>query len=160
VNFARTPARESAAARLVSRALSPAVACLILAAAGCTDDTPFDYIPASGRLTYDDGTPIPAKGIRLTFQTQDVQPVGDMFPRPGDAEVDEQGNFDKVTSHKYGDGLVPGKHKVAIFYAVDAQGKLLIPQEYARPETTPIVVDTANLPMEIKVPRPGAATGS
>lgn len=128
--------------------------CLLLACAGCGPAAPFDYIPVSGRLTYEDGAPIPTRGIRLTFETLDVKPVGDMFPRPGDAEVDEEGNFALATSHKYGDGLVPGKHKVAIFYATDAKGNLLIPKEYSRPETTPIVVDTANLPMEIKVPRP------
>lgn len=105
-------------------------------------------------MTYDDGTPIPAGGIRLTFQPQDAKPVGDMYPRAGDAQVDAQGNFSKATSYKYGDGLVPGKHKVAIFYATDSKGKLLIPKEYARPESTPLVIDTANLPLEIKVPRP------
>jgi hypothetical protein len=43
---------------------------------------------------------------------------------------------------------------VAIHYATDAKGKLLIPKEYAHPTTSPLVVDTAQLPLEIKVPRP------
>lgn len=130
------------------------LASLLLACVGCGGGAPFDYIPVSGRVTYEDGTPIPARGIRLTFQPQDVKPVGDMFPRAGDAEIDAEGNFANATSYKYGDGLIPGKHKVAIFYATDAQGNLLIPNDYARPETTPLMIDTAKLPLEIKVPRP------
>jgi len=49
---------------------------------------------------------------------------------------------------------VPGKHKVSIIYATDAQGKLLIPEEYTDLTTTPLVIDTADSPLVIKVPRP------
>ncbi len=53
---------------------------------------------------------------------------------------------------------MPGKHKAAIYYATDAQGKLLIPKDYAHASTTPLVVevtaDSARTPLEIKVPRP------
>jgi hypothetical protein len=127
---------------------------LALICLGCNDGNPFSYVPVSGRLTYDDGTPIPAGGIRLSFEAIDAQPVNGAFPRPGEAEVDSQGNFSKATSYKYGDGLLPGKHKVAIYYATDKEGKLLIPKEYSHASTSPLVADTDNLPLEIKVPRP------
>jgi hypothetical protein len=117
-------------------------------------DRPFDYVPVSGRLTYDDGSPIPAPGIRLAFEVQGVGPKGDAYPPSGDAPVDGDGNFAYVTSHRHADGLVPGKHKVTIYYATDARGNLLIPKEYSRPNSTPLTITTDKLPLEIKVPRP------
>jgi hypothetical protein len=77
-----------------------------------------------------------------------------MHPRPGMASVDTQGVFERATSLKYGDGLIPGKHKVAIFYATDAKGKYLVPKEYTHLSTTPLVVDTGDGTIEIKVPKP------
>ena len=130
---------------------------LVLAACcslGCGSSSPFDYIPVSGKITYDDGTPIPASGIRLGFRAIDAKPVGDAYPRPAEAVVDAQGNFGSATSYKPNDGLVPGKHKVTIAYATDAKGKLLVAKEYTDGATTPLVVDTASLPLDIKVPRP------
>jgi hypothetical protein len=127
---------------------------LALCVAGCGGSEPFDYIPVAGKLTYEDGTAIPAPGIVLQFVAQDVAPVDGMHPRPATASVNAEGNFTEATSHKYADGLVPGKHKVALMYATDANGKLLVPVEYTHAGTTPLVVDTANLPLEIKVPKP------
>lgn len=130
--------------------LALAVCCF----SGCGSGAPFDYIPVSGKITYDDGTPIPAGGIRLGFRSIDAKPVGDAHPRPAEAVVDAQGNFGSATSYKPNDGLIPGKHKVTIAYATDAKGKLLVAKEYTDGSTTPLVVDTATLPLEIKVPRP------
>ena len=131
-----------------------ALVMLALACGGCGDGNPFDYVPVNGRLTYEDGTPIPAGGIRLGFAVQDVGPKGDAFPRAGEALVDAQGNFSECMSYRPGDGLIPGKHKVAIYYATDAKGKLLIPKEYSHASTTPLIIDTADAPLEIKVPKP------
>jgi hypothetical protein len=125
---------------------------------GCKDAGPFDYVPVSGHLAYEDGTPLPAAGIRLAFEVQDKPPQGDAYQPSGDASVDAQGNFSCVTSHKYGDGLIPGKHKVTIYYATDAKGNLLVPKEYTRPTTTPLTISTDQLPLDIKVPRPGKAS--
>ena len=85
---------------------------------------------------------------------QDVPPQGDAYPKPAEAIVDQNGNFDCATSYKYGDGLIPGTHKVAIYYATDAQGKLLIPKEYSHAGTSPLVISTDTLPLAIKVPKP------
>jgi hypothetical protein len=122
--------------------------------AGCGSSGPFDYIPVSGKLTYEDGAIIPASGILLQFESLDAKPVDGMHPRPAQAGVDAQGVFAQATSHKYGDGLIPGKHKVAIYYATDAKGKLLVPKEYTHLGTTPLEIDTGDGEIEIKVPRP------
>ena len=136
-------------------------AALVLALAaslGCGDDSPFDYVPVSGKLTYEDGTPIPAGGIELQFFAQDAKPVNGAHPRPAGAKVDASGAFANVTSYKYGDGLVLGKHKVSIDYATDAKGKFLVPKDYTHGGTTPLIVEitesSADAPLEIKVPRP------
>ncbi len=121
---------------------------------GCGgSNSPFDYVPVEGTLSYEDGSQIPAGGIKLIFDSQ-APPVGDAYPRPATVIVGREGKFDKVTSYKYGDGLTPGKHKVSILYANDAGGNLLIPREYINGATTPLVIDTADLPLKIKVPRP------
>src|SRR5690606_16771513 len=79
----------------------------LLFLAGCSDGNPFDYVPVSGRLTYEDGAPIPAGGMRIGFTVMDVAPKDGAFPRPAEAVVDAQGNFSSVTSYKPGDGLMP-----------------------------------------------------
>ena len=129
-------------------------AALVAACLGCSDAGPFEYIPVHGKVSYEDGTLIPAAGIVLQFQSQDAKPVGDLHPRPAMASVDASGNFANATSLKYGDGLIPGKHKVALFYATDAKGKLLVPKEYTHLGTTPLVVETGDGDIEIKVPKP------
>ncbi len=127
----------------------PLIACI-----GCGASGPFEYVPVTGKITYEDGTPIPASGIRLQFFPKDAPPKGESYPRSGAAFPGADGRFAYATSYKYADGLLPGKHAVSIDYATDSKGKLLVPKEYCHASTTPIVVDTAHLPMDIKVPRP------
>jgi hypothetical protein len=135
--------------RLRSTAILALALCL-----GCGSGEPFDYIPVTGKLSYEDGSTIPAQGIVLQFIAQDVKPIDGMHPRPATASVNGQGEFNEATSHKFGDGLVPGKHKVALMYATDANGKLLVPVDFTHAGTTPLVVDTATLPLDIRVPKP------
>ncbi len=130
------------------------VAFCFSACLGCGSGEPFDYLPVEGILTYEDGTPIPADGIVLEFKTLDVGPNEESHPRPGSSKLNKQGEFTCATSYKYGDGLVPGKHKVAIYYATDDRGNLLIPKEYSHMTTTPLTVDTEETPFKIKVPKP------
>jgi hypothetical protein len=120
---------------------------------GCGSGGPFQYGAVQGTLSYEDGSVIPAGGIRLKFVAQDAPAVTGSFPRPAIANLNTQGHFDCVTSYKYGDGLVPGKHKVAILDAKDKQGKLLVPEEYTHITTTPLIVDTADAPLVIKIPK-------
>jgi hypothetical protein len=122
--------------------------------AGCGDDGPFEYMPVEGTVSYEDGQPIPAAGIMLQFESLDAKPVDGMHPRPAGASVDASGKFASATSLKYADGLIPGKHKVALQYARDKDGNLLIPEEYAHLGTTPLVIDTGDGQIEVKVPRP------
>jgi hypothetical protein len=132
--------------------LWPCLLCL-----GCGPRSPFDYVQVSGRITYDDGTPIPSGGIRLHFAAQDAPTVENAHPRRAIANVNDKGEFECVTSYKYCDGLIPGRHKVAVLEATDAAGKLLVPAAYTSISTTPLVVDTEEAPFDIKVPKPKTA---
>src|SRR5262249_19886111 len=116
---------------------------------GCGSSGPFKYVKTSGKITYDDGTPIPARNIRLQFAAQDAPRVEGAHPRPAIANVNEQGEFDCVTSYKYCDGLIRGKHKVAIEQATDSKGQYLVPKEYTSIVTTQLIVDTADSPLDI-----------
>ena len=87
---------------------------------GCGSGSPYSYVKTPGKISYDDGTPIPSGSIRLQFAAQDAPAVEGSHPRPAIANVNAQGEFDCVTSYKYGDGLIRGKHKVAIEQAADS----------------------------------------
>jgi len=123
---------------------------------GCRRE-PFTLVKASGRITYEDGTLIPAEGnyVRLTFYPQTPPRDPKTHPRPGVAEVNlADGTFSCVTSHKYGDGLTAGKHKVVVSTDVLQQVPKGVPPEYNALTTTPLEADTANLPILLRIKKP------
>ena len=60
-----------------------------LLAAGCGSREPFELVKVSGRITYEDGTLIPAEGnsVRLFFYPQTPPRDPKTYPRPGTADV-------------------------------------------------------------------------
>jgi len=132
--------------------LVPGLLCL----AGCGSGDPFSYVRVSGKVTYEDGTPIPVEPLVLTFHPQDGQLDAKTYPKSGMAIArKDDGSFSEITSHKPGDGLVPGRHKVTL---TDLDGRpldaRLVPPAYADPATTPLEVDTAKAPFDLKVRKP------
>jgi hypothetical protein len=86
-------------------------------------------------------------------------PVNGMHPRPATVGVGPDGTFRDVTTYKFADGLVLGKHKVSL---VAQKGQKLtdqIPREFALPDKTPLQVEVTESGqfLEIKVPKPKAA---
>jgi hypothetical protein len=130
------------------------LALALIGVIGCGSGGPFKYTKVRGRVTYEDGSPIPTKGLRLRFAALEAPKVEKAFPRPAFAEVDQNGEFESVTSYKPGDGLIPGKHKVAIEAGGGPDANLPVPKEYSSISTTPLIIDTAQLPLEIKIPKP------
>jgi len=129
---------------------------LAIALTGCGESEPFSMVQVSGTVRYDDGTLIPAQHLVLTF-TPEAKPIdAKTYPRPGHVEVNvKEGTFDVVTSIRYGDGLVVGKHRVCILAQDENQTPLrVIPVEYSTPSTTPLVISTEDRTLEIRVPRP------
>ena len=123
---------------------------------GCGSGDPFSYVKVSGKVSYDDGSLIPAERVKVIFVSQSPPLDPKTYPPYGIAEVDPKtGSFKVVTSHNYGDGLVRGEHKVLI-EALNAE-KLrsdLVPKEYGKPETTPLMVKTDQSPFDLKVRKP------
>jgi hypothetical protein len=126
----------------------------LAAALGCGSGGPFEYVKVHGKVTYEDGSPIPSKGLRLRFAAMDAPKVANAVPRPAFARVDDKGEFASATSYKPDDGLIPGKHKVAIEASGGGPNATVpVPKDYQSISTTPLTVDTAKLPFEIKVPK-------
>jgi hypothetical protein len=131
-----------------------AVGLFVFSIVGCGGSgSPYDYVPVTGKVTYEDGTPLPIGGFVIKFFAIDAPQVAGASPRLGQADVGADGSFSSATSYKPGDGLIPGKHRVSFLYA-DKDGKSLVPMEYTVPRESPLIVDTASLPLEIKVPKP------
>jgi hypothetical protein len=124
--------------------------------AGCNrSGSPFDSVPVSGKVTYEDGTLIPVQGMQIFFHCLEP-PKDGMHPRPAAASVAADGTFKDVTTYKYADGLVLGQHKVSLVSEEGGRLTPKIPRDYALPEKTPLRVQVAESGqfLEIKVPKP------
>lgn len=131
-------------------------AATIIPCAGCGSGNPWEPIAVSGKVAYEDGSAIPVNGMKLYFKPQTPPIDAKTFPREGAASVGPDGAFANATTYKYADGLIPGKHKVMVV-AYAADGRKLspaIPKEFTQMATTPLEVDTDNLPLEIKIRKP------
>jgi hypothetical protein len=124
---------------------------MIIAIGGCNRE-PFEYVKVHGKISYEDGSLIPAKRLIVRFIPQTPSQSAARTPRPGDAIVDAKtGMFDRVTSHTPGDGIVVGDHKVVI-----RGGGSLVPEEYTRSETTPLKANSSDSPFEFKIKKPSS----
>lgn len=123
---------------------------------GCGSKEPFAYVPVSGTVTYEDGSLIQADSVEVTFYPQAPPKDPKTHPRPGVCIVNlTDGSFKDATSHKPGDGIVPGAQKVTVqtFDSTHTPTDVL-PKEYTDPSTTPLTYDTtSNQPAVIKVPK-------
>jgi hypothetical protein len=132
---------------------------LILALAtslcGCHGE-PFPHVQVRGTVSYEDGSRIPADQIILRFEPQIPPKDAKTFPRPGLSYVTvKDGTFDTVTTHKHGDGLVKGQHRVLVVATgTDSEGRPVVPAEYADSATTPLLVHTEDSPFHLKIRRP------
>ncbi|QDT00938.1 hypothetical protein [Adhaeretor mobilis] len=121
---------------------------------GCGDsDTAYDIVPVEGKVTFVDGSPIPGAFVQFVPQTPPVD--AKTVPRPGIAGLAEDGTIEQVTTYDYGDGLVQGKHKVIVSSKTGGgQRTNAVDPKYSSASSTPLVVDTADMPFDIKVEKP------
>ena len=128
---------------------------------GCGAGDPFPMEQISGTVRYEDGSLIPSKSIIVRFEPL-ASPLNEKtHPRPGNAQVNPaDGSFHTVTTYKYGDGIVRGRHKVLIseraatLGAEDAPVKMLVPEAYRDSATTPLEIDSGDSPFEFKIAKP------
>jgi hypothetical protein len=135
-------------------------AILVAVAPGCGGGSPFGIVPVSGKVTYEDGSLIPAERIRVTFVPQ-AKPIDPKtYPSPGTAEVDvKTGEFKTMsTGAVYGNGATVGRNKVQIqALNGDETPSKAIPAVYADPAQTPIPeieVASGSPPFEFKIKKP------
>lgn len=106
---------------------------------GCGGGAPYDLIPVSGKVTYDDGSLIPAGRITVTFIPQ-VSPVDEKtYPRASVAEVNvADGTFSKMTTWQFGDGVILGRHEVEVIcYGDEDNPTSPIPKSYRNADLSP-----------------------
>lgn len=123
---------------------------------GCGGSEPFDYVPVTGSVKYEDGSLIQADGLEVTFYSETPPKDPKIHPRPGVAIVNvADGTFTNATSHKPNDGIVPGPHKVTVqTFDKDHMPTQVLPVEYTDPTTTPLRFDTTpQKPAEFKIPK-------
>jgi len=134
-------------------------AAAMLVASGCGPREPFSHAQIKGKVTYEDGTPIEADRIRILFHPQTPPKDQKTHPRVGETDLNEDGTFENVSSHKYGDGVVVGEHKVTLIPLDENERELkVVPPEYMHPDTTPLTINTDDYSddtgFELTVPKP------
>jgi hypothetical protein len=94
--------------------------------------------------------------MRLIFESQAPPVDARRYPRPASALIDvSDGSFASATTYRYGDGLIRGKHKCVLDVTPRPGGsKPPVPEAYLSAATTPLIIDTATVPLEIRVPKP------
>jgi hypothetical protein len=129
---------------------------LLVVIAGCGGKGPYRTTKISGTITYDDGSIIPAERIEIKFISQEPPLDGKTHPKIGLAEVNEaDGSFNEVSTYEFADGLIQGKHKVAVM-SLDAMNLPTdaIPEPFRSPDTSNLTVDSAQIPFKLVIPKP------
>lgn len=109
---------------------------------GCGGSAPFAIAPVSGKVTFDDGSLIPGDRIVIRLIPEDVKSVGKDVPAAAMGDLNPaDGTFAGLTTLKFQDGAIPGKHKVVIeAFTKDAGGNPApsdaIPEKYRSATTT------------------------
>jgi len=124
--------------------------CLAALLSGCGGGAPFDVVPVSGKVTYQDGSLIQADRIVVTFVPQDVPSAGKdaAAAATGDVNVAD-GTFSGLTTQKHHDGAIIGRHKVLVqsFETGPAgvgEPTAAVPARYAKAATTPLEVEVSS----------------
>jgi hypothetical protein len=128
-----------------------------LLVAGCSANrSPYEIVQRAGRITYEDGSPIPGE-IIVKFLPQRAAINAKEHPKPATAEVGADGQFLSLTTWKYNDGIIPGKHKVVVLSAPNSPAAAqAVDREYGSEETTPLTIEVLDdsAPIDIKISRP------
>lgn len=129
---------------------------LLLLLLGCGSSDPFSYVPVSGTVKYDDDELIEADYITVTFHPLEGTIDKKTRPRAADANVNvADGTFEEATSHKFGDGIVPGRHKITVrAFDADMNELPIIPKSYTLVAKTPLEANANESPFDVRVPKP------
>jgi hypothetical protein len=137
-----------------------AALCVFAIIPGCGSKVPFDFAPVHGKVTYEDGSRIPADSMVVTFNPI-VKEKSKMSPPGGRTQVNVQdGTFSSVSSHRKDDGVAVGRHKVVIMAFEKGPGgssvpSAAVPSVYRNESTTPLEIEVGSEDqfLELKVRR-------
>ena len=131
------------------RTLAGIVAILVaLAACGCKKVAEAPTIAVSGKVTYEDGSLVPANQIELRFLTQPELVQEKDYPTAATARVDTRdGTFREMTTWQHGDGVIAGQYDVEVirygdeddpggFEAKSYRGERVWPSKVTVPDKT------------------------
>ena len=128
----------------------------LLGIAGCGGGGPYGTKKITGTILYDDGSVIPADRIELRFISQEPPVDSKTYPKPGLVDVNvTDGTFSDVSTYRYGDGIIKGKHKIAAM-SLDAKNMptTSIPLEFNSPDTSTLEVDSSESTFKLVIPKP------
>ena len=130
-------------------------------APGC-QRAPYACVKVSGKVTYEDGSLIPADRIHVVFLSQTPPIDAKTPPKAGTADADgKTGTFDFATTFIYKDGIIPGEHKVFIQCFRNGQSfPGLVADEYSNPARSPLKVKSSESPFDLKVRKPEQSTSA
>lgn len=98
-------------------------ALLLVGTVGCGGGGPYDMVPVSGKVTYEDGSLISGERILIEFHPRVKAVDKKTHARPAVAEVNvADGTFSEATTIEPGDGVIVGKHEVEVV-VTDADGQ-------------------------------------
>lgn len=121
---ARSALRVSAPLRVAASVAVLIVTARLLVAGGIGHiaSEPYKALPVTGKVTFEDGTPMPVGRMTVVFTSQTPPVEKNIIPRPAQAEVKvADGTFSEATTHRPGDGLILGRHTVEAF-SYDGKG--------------------------------------
>lgn len=130
---------------------------LLSVVAGCGAVDPWEEIPVSGKITYEDGSVIKTSRLKIYFESQTEAVAQNITPRPGVAEVNlADGTFSETTTLMPGDGLIPGRHTVVAYrYDTKRTREVQTPLEIVKITS----FDANDNPTELTVPPPEIEVG-
>ena len=149
-------------------------AAAVVAAAGCSGD-PFRAIPIDGKLVAADGSPVSADGYTVSFRTEVADKVTGKTKFMTSTGVVQPGGTFKLSTYKYGDGVVAGTHAVSIYFiggvpnaqvqtegsttpVAPAQARVQLPAKYQVAETSgltaTVTTDTRDIVLSIETITP------
>ena len=100
------------------QATAAAIAALLVAvsAGGCKRSAQAPMIAVSGKVTYEDGSLVPANQLELRFRTTQPELFQEKdYPATATARVDTRdGTFREMTTWQHGDGVIAGEYEVEV----------------------------------------------
>ena len=118
------------------------LAASIVLLAGCGDEAPpFEFAPVTGKVTYEDGSPLQGKYQIINFTPVGIKPVDGQYAPPASAKIEPDGTFKLASGQE--DGAVVGQHKITlvVFDEYGPSPKSMISKEYNDLSSTPLARD-------------------